>query len=429
MNPNNAYTGAYGGTGAPPAQGYQPQAYQPQPQGYNPQGHNPQQGYSPAQGYGAPPGQTPYTSQPGFNTGGGGYGGGGYNPQYPQQPGYGAQPGGFVQQGQPQPAYHQGPPQMGSYAASQQIHQQAGPPRTYLGTMLHPSENPLLGPHEQVMSSVDGYNPDADVEKVYKACKGIGTNEKQLNATIIPLPAVRLPVLKNAYRARHAKAMEEVVKSELGGHYKDLMYDLLRGPLYGDVHFVHKACSMGTNEELLTELIIGRTPSSMDMLRRRLFRDCAYLRMLRQDLEALKQALGFFKDDEVRVASILFGRSPAFLHQLQLGYLAEKKQTLTKAVKKHFNGHLCKALLYALEGGKKDTTGCWRDAKFIHKTMAGPGTKDELLTIRVLRAHWNKARFAHVQTAYLTKYKKTMEKAIKGDTSGDFEDGLVALLH
>lgn len=102
----------------------------------------------------------------------------------------------------------------------------------------------------------------------------------------------------------------------------------------------------------------------------------------------------------MRRSSIVFARSPLHLHHLQIEYLKARKIPLTRQVKRHITGHLRDALLYALEGGKKDTTGCCefffssrdqgrraeadagRDAKMLEKTMSGAGTKDDLLIIR-----------------------------------------------
>lgn len=82
----------------------------------------------------------------------------------------------------------------------------------------------------------------------------------------------------------------------------------------------------------------------------------------------------------------------------------------------------------------------------LEKTMAGMGTKDDLLIIRfvllslsflapangdrrLVRAHWDKQRFRAVQTAYQAKYGKTLASAVMKETSGDYRDGLMALIN
>lgn len=51
-------------------------------------------------------------------------------------------------------------------------------PRIYLGTSIHPSENPLLPAQEQIRDSqpVDGYDATNDVAIIKKACKGFGVS-------------------------------------------------------------------------------------------------------------------------------------------------------------------------------------------------------------------------------------------------------------
>jgi len=90
----------------------------------------------------------------------------------------------------------------------------------------------------------------------------------QLNVAIISVPAIRLPVLVHAWQARHGKALSYTLEKELGGWYETAMLSLIKGPLIYDAHLVHRAAQgMGTDEKLLTELVIGRTPYSLDLLK------------------------------------------------------------------------------------------------------------------------------------------------------------------
>lgn len=78
-------------------------------------------------------------------------------------------------------------------------------------------------------------------------------------------------------------------------------------------------------------------------------------------------------------SSILLSRSPIYLQALNTHYFTASRKHLTKEIKQHFSGHLQAALLHAVNGGKKDGTGVWRDAKLLERSMAGMGTKDEQL--------------------------------------------------
>lgn len=81
-------------------------------------------------------------------------------------------------------------------------------------------------------------------------------------------------------------------------------------------------------------------------------------------------------------------------------------KSLTNQIKQHFRGHLQDALLFAVEGGKRDGMGIWRDAKRFEAAMAGAGTSDDLLIARTVRAHWDRNRLEQIKLAYQQKYKK-----------------------
>jgi len=83
-------------------------------------------------------------------------------------------------------------------------------------------------------------------------------------------------------------------------------------------------------------------------------------------------------------------------------------------------------LLYVVEGAL-DPMG--RDATLIEKAMEGAGTKDEQLSYRLIRAYWKgRPYFEGVKAAYQNKYHKSIIKRVKGETSGDYERLLVAIL-
>lgn len=81
------------------------------------------------------------------------------------------------------------------------------------------------------------------------------------------------------------------------------------------------------------------------------------------------------------------------------------------------------ALLHQLRTG---TDKAMRDALLLEDTMAGVGTKDSLLTQRVIRAHWDRDHMNQVKGAYQHKFRKSLTSRIKSETSGDFEKLLVA---
>lgn len=96
---------------------------------------------------------------------------------------------------------------------------------------------------------------------------------------------------------------------------------------------------------------------------------------------------------------------------------------------------------------KRDGQGFWRDAKLLEKSMAGLGTRDTQLIYRfvffhlffvsyysyffkyrLVRAHWDPRRLEAIKDAYKRRYGKSLEVRVKGDTSGDYQKLLVAIV-
>jgi len=65
-------------------------------------------------------------------------------------------------------------------------------------------------------------------------------------------------------------------------------------------------------------------------------------------------------------------------------------------------------------------------AEILHDAISGSGTNDGVLIDVMTQFPYE---LPHVAAAYLRKYNKSLESAIKGDTSGSYEDALVTLLN
>ncbi len=74
------------------------------------------------------------------------------------------------------------------------------------------------------------------------------------------------------------------------------------------------------------------------------------------------------------------------------------------------------------------TDRAMRDAVNLEEAMKGAGTKDEMLVNRVVRAHWNPAHVQQVKGAYKARFGTDLIRRVQGETSGDYERALVAML-
>jgi annexin A7/11 len=67
-------------------------------------------------------------------------------------------------------------------------------------------------------------------------------------------------------------------------------------------------------------------------------------------------------------------------------------------------------------------------AELLEDSMVGMGTKEKLLTARVIRFHWDRNMMNNVKGAYRHRYKKELGARIKGETGGDFEKMLLGCI-
>jgi len=229
-----------------------------------------------------------------------------------------------------------------------------------------------------------------DVELLNQALAGLGTNEMLLTELLLNREQEELNMLIEAYKARYSRHLVDDVKSNLSGKLERLFVmalNLQRAP---------------------DSMVVDRTQVSIDVDRL-------------IDAAKGKEAGPFIE--------IFVLRNRPHLAAVITAY-GQRHKSLSKVVKKTFSGALEDALLYILHGlkAKRDGQGVWRDAKLLEQTMAGLGTRNAALVYRVLRAHWDRARFARVQKAYRVRYGRTLEARIRGDTSGAYREALVMLV-
>ncbi|KAK9247791.1 hypothetical protein V1506DRAFT_530681 [Lipomyces tetrasporus] len=431
MSYNNNYNYNQNMQGYPhQQQGYNYQ--QPQQQQYPPPQGPPPQGYPP-QGY---PQQPPQQ---------------GFAPPYPPQQGYYPQ--------QPQQGYQQQPNQQQYYPPP------PGPPPSF-NQPAHPSAGhtaPQYAPPPQQAHHAQAphYNPTPDVQDIIKATKGFGTDEKTLIRVLAKKSPAEIEILKPAFESVRGKSLRHVIDKETAGNLRDALLQIVAGPLGADVENAHRALDgAGTSETLLNDVVLSRTNADLNTLKglyrqrhgRPLENDVAddlsmktqklfemvlaATRMeewipvdpnkVNNDVQDLYRATqGRAGTDELLVCSILSSRSDAHLKIVADQYYARYSRKLVQIIDNEFSGHMKKALGYIVKCAVNKPT-CY--AEMLEECMSGIGTKDKVLIERVVRYHWDPAMLAQIKQAYRNVYGKDLIARVKGETSGDYERLMVAML-
>lgn len=292
--------------------------------------------------------------------------------------------------------------------------------------------------------------------------KGFGTDETVLIRVLATAGPLEILVIKDAFQQRHRRSLESDVKSETGGYFELGLVSILKGPLQHDVWSIHEALKgAGTKESLLDDVLIGRSNADMNAIKHAYHQ--TYHHSLesdvRSDLSAKTERMyvmiigGARQEDsapvnpqsvdadvnelhrategkrgveQLTVCSILTNRSDGQIRAIAHAYQTRYGIALETVLKREFSGHMEDALIRMVRSG---TDRAMRDAVELEACMKGPGTKDQMLVSRVVRIHWDRAHVAQVKGAYHAKYKKDLIERIKGETSGDYERLLVAMIN
>ncbi|KAF8243983.1 Annexin, partial [Wilcoxina mikolae CBS 423.85] len=407
----------------PPQQQYQPPPGPPPPQNYGPP---PQQGYSPApfQGYQQPPPPQHYPPpQPGYAS-----------PIPPPNQGYGPPPQGYG----PPPQGYGPPPQQGF-----------GPPPQGYG----PPPPQGFGPPPQGFGGApppqQPINITPDVTAIHKACKGFGTDETALIKVLANRDGPTIDAIRRGYPYGD---LVKTLDKETSGDFRTILHATALGPLESLVFWAHRAVNgMGTNEDMLTEAIMGRSNYEISAMKtvfqQRYGRSLetavkADLSMKTEELFVMAlraqkpeewvqpnpqqvmsevQAIyaatkGRLGTDETTVSGILTRCNEAQIRAIVYEY-GRLHGDFSKMIKSEFSGHMRDAFLYLVEGATENDKAT-RDARLLEAAMKGFGTKDDLLIMRVVRIHWDKRHMANVKAAYRSLYGKDLSKRIRGETSG-----------
>jgi len=132
---------------------------------------------------------------------------------------------------------------------------------------------------------------------------------------------------------------------------------------------------------------------------------------------------GFVGKNAAQVCQILTSKNDAQLRAISQSYQQRFHKSLDSVLKSTFSGHMEDALRLLVHRAVNRPEA---EAIRLEESMAGLGTKDELLVQRVVRCHWDRNFMNAVSAAYKQVYKKDLVKRIEGETRGDYERLMVA---
>jgi len=139
-----------------------------------------------------------------------------------------------------------------------------------------------------------------------------------------------------------------------------------------------------------------------------------------QDCQVLRNAVHGIGTDEKAIINMIVNRNAAQRAEIRNYYKSCYGKDLIKRLKEDTSGNFKQVIAGMF------MTPAEYDAMCLYKAMKGLGT-DEGVLIEIIGTRTNE-QLREVKDVFEREYKGTLEKWVKGDTSGNFRNLLVALL-
>jgi hypothetical protein len=291
------------------------------------------------------------------------------------------------------------------------------------------------------------HNPQHDAEVIHKAIQGLGTDEKAINETLGHRSKHEIQEIAKAYEHAYKKSLISDIKGDTSGNYKKLLVALINTPVQNKKELIEKATKgLGTTEKYLIDVL---APSSNEEILELYQYDPKIIHAIIDDVssgnfakvvdtvlkgkrdtrdhipdeEAKTQSERLFKAGEGKLGTdekvfneIITTYSPHALKQISHHYEQKHKHGIEKAIKSETSG-CYEDLLVALLKTKHEYF-----ADRLYDAIAGLGTDDTYLIYAFgVLSKDDLHKVAHIFNERHPK-RGGLANAVKGDTSGDYQD-------
>ena len=243
----------------------------------------------------------------------------------------------------------------------------------------------LSGNFKKVVLDLFRTPAERDAFYLYKAMKGVGTNDEALIEVLCSRSNEEMKKIVEEYKKAYNDDLERKVASDTSGALKKFLTSLCQ-------------CKRSENSVPNDE-------------------EC---KKLAEDL--YKAGEGKLGTDETTFNKVFALSSPPELFSINTFYSQLSSKSLKEAVEKEFSGNMKLALSTILESTISPQVYY---AKRINKAVKGLGTNDKMLIRNILSRVGIDMK--EIRDSYKNLFGKDMIQDIKDDTSGDYQKILIAL--
>uniref|UniRef100_A0A8C2BAT5 Annexin n=1 Tax=Cyprinus carpio TaxID=7962 RepID=A0A8C2BAT5_CYPCA len=294
-----------------------------------------------------------------------------------------------------------------------------------------------------------GFNANNDAEVLYKAMKGLGTDEDAILQLLTARSNAQRQEIKAAYKTLHGNDLVDDLKSELGGKFESLIVALMTPPIMYDVTSLRDSIKgAGTDEKVLIEILASRLPNEVNQIKslykqehnddleedvtgdtggnfRRMLVVLLQVRkdLIQSDAQALLAAgEQKYGTDEGQFITILGNRSNAHLRRVFDEYRKISGYEIEESIQRETSGTLQEVLLAVVKCAR-GVPGYF--AESLYNAMKGSGTDDQTL-IRIMVSR-SEVDMMDIRAEFRKRFATSLHKTIQGDTSGDYRKALLLL--
>jgi hypothetical protein len=296
-------------------------------------------------------------------------------------------------------------------------------------------------------------NAEHDAEVIHKAIAGAGTDEKAINQILGHRSKHEIQDIARAYEHAYKASLIHDIKGDTSGNYKQLLVSLINTPVQNRKELILKATKgAGTTEKYLIDVLAPSSNAEILELYQHdpkiihaIIDDVSsgnFAKVVEQLLKGKRDERDHIPDDEATAVSerlykagegklgtdektfneIITAYSPKALKQISHHYEQKHKHGLEKAIKSETSGNY-EDLLVGLLKTKHEYF-----ADRLYDAIAGIGTDETYLNYAF--GVLSKDDLKHVSHIFNERHPKRggLANAVKGDTSGDYGDLLMAIL-
>ncbi|XP_021292264.1 annexin D5-like isoform X2 [Herrania umbratica] len=226
-------------------------------------------------------------------------------------------------------------------------------------------------------------SPRDDAIQLYRAFKGLGCDTAAVVNILAHRDAMQRSFIQQEYRAMYSDDLSKRLVSELSGKLETAVLLWMHDPAGRDAIVIRQALLADvTNLNAATEVICSRTLSQIQLIK-----------------QNYHSKFGVFLEQDIE------GHTSGDHKKLLLAYVSTSRY----------------------EGLEVDREMALKDAKALYKAGEKKLGTDEKTFIRIFSER-SRAQLGAISSVYHDMYGGSLKKAVKSETSGKFEHGLLTIL-